>query len=69
MTQKEIKDEAEAFRLDMINGRATVAQVVSWADKIIQDCSDAPYEVIDIASSGDCSNADMVSKLSAVPGE
>jgi hypothetical protein len=69
MTQKEMKDAAEAFRLDLINGGGSVADVVAWADKVIQECSDAPYEVIDIASSGDCSRADMISKLSAVPGE
>ena len=68
MTPEKIKEEAESFRLALIEGRATVAQVVAWADKIIQDSPDVPYEVIDISSAGDITVADMVTKLSGVPG-
>lgn len=69
MTPEKIKEEAEAFRLALIEARATVAEVVAWADKIIQENPDTPFEILDISSSGQSSVPDMVSKLSQVPGQ
>ena len=68
MTPDQLKAEAESLRLALIEGRTTVEKVVSWADNILQNTADIPYEFIDIASSENCSVADMVSKLSSVPG-
>lgn len=67
MTQEEMKQKAEALRDALINGKTTVKDVVAWADEVIQNMPDAPYEILDISSSGDCSVPDMVSKLSSVP--
>ena len=63
------KEEAEALRVAITRGFATVADAVAWADRVIVADPRPDWALLDISLAGRGSPADMITLLREVPGE
>lgn len=62
------KEEAEALRLALLAGLASVAEAVAWADAAIMADARPDAAVIDVALAGSPTMYEMAALLAGVPG-
>jgi hypothetical protein len=64
----DVKTAAEALRLGILVGAASVQDAVQWADQVIRDDDDPCDAVIEIALAGRRSRPEVLRMLQDVPG-
>ncbi|MEI5907078.1 hypothetical protein WAK64_08410 [Bacillus spongiae] len=65
----EIKLTAEVYRLGISLGLLPKEEVIKWADKVIEQMDDPPYEIIEVSLSSKKKLEDIVFILMDVKGE
>ncbi|WP_062104392.1 hypothetical protein [Bacillus niameyensis] len=59
----DIRILAEVYRLGLSTGYYTVRDVVTWADSVIEELDEPPYDIIDLSLSGNAKPVDIASIL------